>query len=270
MPVTLEPILAHMPAWLMVLFRLSGIFIFAPMLGASTIPVRAKMMLAIGLSLCIYPMLLAPGRPSAPWIGSMIDTPMHLWAVGGMVAIELLIGLVIGYGASLPLIAAQVGGHVIDQQMGLGLAGVFNPELGEQSGVIGEFFFLTTLAIFVIIGGHRVMLVTLAGSFDHIPLGGFTDFHGLLMLTTGLLMSMFELALRVSAPLLAVIFLETVAMGFIARTIPQMNIMSLGFALRILLGLAVLIGTIGLQMPVVAQSVMRTLDVLRVFFSTEM
>jgi flagellar biosynthetic protein FliR len=267
MPVTLLPILDHLPAWLMVLFRLSGIFIFAPLLGATTVPARVKVCLAVGLSLCIYPMLLSPGRAAAPLITSFIDSPMHLWALVGAVAIELLIGLVIGYGASLPLIAAQVGGQVIDQQMGMAIAGVFNPELGEQSGIVGEFFFLTALAIFIMLGGHRIMLVTLAGSFDHVPLGAFNDFHGLMMLVTGLLSSMFELALRVAAPLLAVIFLETVAMGFIARTVPQMNIMSMGFALRIMVGLSVLAAIVGVQMQVVTDSIRRTLDVLRLFFA---
>lgn len=268
MTVDLRPILDHLPAWLMVLFRISGIFLFAPLLGATTIPARVKVFLALGLSLCVYPLLLSPDRPAAPLVRAAIDTPLHLWGLGAAVAVELLIGLVIGYGASLPIIAAQVGGHVIDQQIGLGLAGVFNPELGEQSGVVGEFFFLTALTIFVIIGGHRVMLVTLAGSFDHVPLGGFADMHGMLLMTLGLLSAMFDLALRVAAPLLAIIFLETVAMGFIARTVPQMNIMSIGFALRILIGLAVLIPTVGAQMHVVVEGIRRNLDLLRLFFTT--
>ncbi len=268
MPVTFNPILEHLPAWLMVLFRLSGIFIFAPMLGAATIPGRIKVFLAVGLSLCVYPMLLSSSRPSAAMIGSFIDAPLHLWSLGAAVAIELLIGLVIGYGASLPLMAAQVGGHVIDQQIGLGLAGIFNPELGENSGVVGEFFFLTALAIFVMIGGHRVMLATLVASFDHVPLGAFSDFHGLVALVCGLLTSMIELALRIAAPLLAVIFLENVAMNFVARTVPQMNIMSVGFPLRILIGLSVLVATVGVQMTVVIESIRRTLDVLRIFFTT--
>ena len=267
MSVDLRPILDHLPAWLMVLFRISGIFIFAPLLGATTIPMRVKVFLALGLSLCVYPALLQVGRGSEPLIRAAMDSSMHLWALAAAVALELLIGLVIGYGASIPIMAAQVGGHVIDQQIGLGLAGVFNPELGEQSGVVGEFFFLTALAIFVMIGGHHAMLATLVGSFDRIPLGGFNDFHGIVVLACGLLTSMFDLAMRVAAPLLAVIFLETVAMGFVARTVPQMNIMSIGFALRIVLGLGVLIGTVGAQLPAVHDGIRRTLDTLRLFFT---
>lgn len=269
MTIHLEPILAHLPAWLMVLFRITGIFLFAPLLGATTIPMRVKLGLAIGLSLCVYPVLLMPSRASfgliTPWIDG--QTPLHLWTIVPMIALELLVGLVIGYGASLPIVAAQVGGHVIDQQIGLGLAGVYNPELNEQSGVIGEFFFLSALAVFILLGGHHAMLATLVSSFDRVPPGGFTDFAGILTLVCGLLMSMFELALRVSAPLLAVVFLETVAMGFVARTVPQLNILSIGFALRILVGLAVLIVMVSVQMPVIAQSIRQTLGRIAWFFA---
>ena len=262
-----EAVLAHVPAFLMVLFRISGIFIFAPLLGSSTVPMRMKVIFALGLAGCVYPMLLMPGRPAAELMGASIGHEVHLWALGAAVAVELLIGLAIGFGATLPIIAAQVGGHVIDQQMGLGLAGVYNPELNEQSGVVGEFYFLAAVAIFVIMGGHRVLLVTVAGSFDHVPLGGFDNFGGLLALMLGLMQSMFELALKVAAPLLAVIFLETVAMGFMARTVPQMNIMSVGFALRIMLGALVLIAAVVPQFDEVAQAIQFTMRRLMLVFA---
>lgn len=248
MTLSLEPLLHHVPAWLMVLFRLTGIFIFAPVLGSNTIPRIVKVFLALSLSLCIYPMLLDPDRPSAAMVAPVIDGGLSLWTLIGAVGLELLIGLVIGYVASLPLIGMQIGGHVIDQQIGLAFAGVFNPELDEQSGVVGEVMFLLALAVFVILGGHRAMFSALVGSFDRVPLGGFTSFGSLIDLLIGLLAVMFDLAVRVAAPLLCLMFLVTLSMGFVARTVPQMNILSVGFSIRILLGtgfLTVMVGTVG-------------------------
>ena len=63
----------HLPAWLMVLFRLTGIFILAPLFGSNTIPRVVKALLAVSLSLCVYPLLLEPLRPSAALIGAVID-----------------------------------------------------------------------------------------------------------------------------------------------------------------------------------------------------
>lgn len=263
----LGPILDHVPAWLMVLFRLSGIFIMAPILGATTVPRQIRVFLAVGLSLCLYPMLLDSGRPSAGFIGYVIENGLPLWSLIASVALELLIGYAIGYAASLPILGMQMGGHLIDQQVGLGIAGVLNPELGEQSGIVGELFYMMAIALFAILGGHRIMLATLAGSFDQIPLGGFAGFSSLVGLMLGLITVMFEVAIRVAAPLLCLVFLETVAMGFIARTVPQMNILSVGFALRIMIGFGMLIGCVAVAAAVYTETTRRVLHEVARFFA---
>lgn len=262
MPLSLEPLLAHLPVWVLVLFRITGIFILAPVFGSRSIPARVKIFLALGLSFCVYPMLLNPESTSASLLAPALTASLSLWALPSMVAMELLIGLVLGYGASLPLIGIQLGGRIVDQQVGLGLAGVLNPEFNEQTGVISEFFFMLALAVFVILGGHRILVVTLAGSFNRIPLGGFHFDAGILDLIVGLLAAMLELSLRVAAPVLCLVFLETAAMGFIARTVPQMNILSVGFALRILMGTALLIGAIGVMTGIFIDSSRQVLDQL--------
>ena len=267
MGIDLRPLLPHLPAWLMVLFRLTGIFVMAPVLGSQTVPRQVKVLLVLGLSVCVYPLLLAPGTPAASLMAEFHAQPLSLWTLVPRVAVELLLGYVIGYAASLPLVGMQMGGFVIDQQLGLGIAGSFNPELGEQAGLTGDLLFMGALAVFVGLGGHHVMLMTVVGSFQHVPLGGFTGFSALLELVLGLLAVMFELALRVAAPLLCLVFLETVVMGLIARTIPQMNILSVGFALRIIAGLGFMTASIGIAMTVYEQTLRLVLRRLLDFFA---
>ena len=249
------------------MFRLSGMFIFAPIFGSNVVFARLKVFLVLGLSFCIYPILLTPGSASSAMIMPVILEGLSLWTLAGVVAMELLIGLVIGYGASLPLIGMQIGGRVVDQQMGLGLAGVLNPEFNEQTGVVSQFYFILALTVFVILGGHRVLVASLVGSFSTIPLGGFYADGHMLDLILGLLTTIFDLALRVAAPLLCLIFLETIALGFIARTVPQMNILSIGFALRIMVGVFLLIGAISIENDVFVQSMQHTLSQLMTFFT---
>ena len=245
----LTPILHHLPAWLMVLFRLSGMFLLTPVLGSGSIPMQVKALLVIGLSCCVYPTLLMDGAAVAALAPAMLGQ-MTIWSVGPTLAVELLLGYVLGYCVMLPLAGMQTGGHIIGQQMGLGIGGVYNPELEGEAGVVGQFLFLIGLLIFLVVGGHHAVFAVLVGSFGHVPLGGLSalsDFPpaAILNMILGLLAVMMELAVRIAAPLMCLLFLESVAMGFLARTVPQMNVLSIGFALRILITSVVLIALIG-------------------------
>ncbi|MBI1369528.1 MAG: flagellar biosynthetic protein FliR [Planctomycetes bacterium] len=234
MPVSLVPILPHIPVFLLVVFRLAGIFMFAPMFGSDIIPVKVKALLALVLGFCVYPLI----PPQAP---------VHLTMMSMVVSIgsEMLIGLVIGYGASLPLVAMQLGGLIMGQQLGLGFAQVLNPDFGEDTDVLGQTLFVTALTVFIVLNGHHILLSTLVHSFSTVPIGAYMPGSSVLHVITGLLASMFELGVRVAAPLLCLVFLETIAMGFIARTVPQLNILSLGFPLRIIIGMMLVIALIG-------------------------
>lgn len=256
--VNLGPILDHLPAWLMVLFRLTGIFLLAPIFGSSTVPRTIKVFMVLTLSLCVYPMLMSKGHLAADSLAGVMGTDanglqtLSLWTMAPMIAVELLMGYVIGYCASLPLIGMQIGGQVIDQQMGISAGGVFNPDLGAEAGVTGQLLFMSGLAIFLIVGGHHAIMLTLVGSFEVVPIGGFGSaehISGSVALVIGLLNVMFEMALRIAMPLLCILFLLRVAMGFIGRTVPQMNILSVGFIFYILAGLVVLVvgGATGLR-----------------------
>lgn len=226
-------IAAHLPPALLVIFRIGGLTIYGPVLGSSVIPVRVKVLLSFILGLAVYPLLSRGAIAGAP-------PALDLYLLAPMIAMELLIGLAVGYVASLPLVAMQTGGLLMGQQMGLGFARFYNPAIDDEADVIGQVLFYMALASFLVIGGHEYMLLAVLRSFEHVPLGGFAPDMSLVTLLLGLLLSAFELAIRVALPLLAIVFIESVAMGFIAKTVPQLNILSLGFPLRILAGFAII------------------------------
>lgn len=275
--VNLAPLIDHLPAWLMVLFRLTGIFLLAPVFGSSTIPRTVKAFMVLSLSLCVYPMLMAKGHTAAASLGGIIgpneagQLTLSLWNLLPMIAVELLMGYVIGYCASLPLIAMQIGGQVIDQQMGISAGGVFNPDLDAEAGVMGQLYFLAGLSVFLIIGGHHAVLLTLVGSFEVIPIGGFgttgVEMNTALGLVIGLLQVMFEMALRIAMPLLCLLFLLRVAMGFIGRTVPQMNILSVGFIFYILAGAVVLVVGARTTLSVFRDTMQETLQQVMTIFT---
>ena len=267
MPIGLEQFLGHVPAWMLVLFRITGIFMIGPMFGSTVLPPRVKVSIAVILSLCVYPMLLTASSAAAPMVWGTVDQQLSLWQLLPAVAMELAVGLVIGFGAYMPIVGMQMGARMIEQQMGLGIAGVFNPELDATTGPLSQFLTMFAIALFILLGGHRAVLTTLVGSFGHVPLGAFRIDGQVIDLILGLLGSMLDLALRVGAPLLCLIFLQSLAMGFIARTVPQMNILSIGFVLRIVAGALLLVGLVGVFADVFQTNLEGALDAISQFFS---
>lgn len=225
----LETFYEHIPPALLVIFRLGGLMIFGPVFGSAVIPVRVKVMFSILAGLAVYPLLTAEHFAG-------LDIEMNIWSLAPVVAMELMFGMVIGYAASLPLLGAQTGGLVMGQQMGLGFAMFYNPSVDDEADIVGQLLFFMGLAGFLLVGGHEAMVLAVLHSFEHVPPGGFFVDHSIVTLLTGLLLAAFELALRVAAPLLAIIFVQSIAMGYISKTVPQLNILSLGFPMRILVG----------------------------------
>ena len=248
----LSSILDQVPTAMLVIFRIGGLMIFGPLLSSVIIPMRVKVFLALVVGLAVYPTVSTHVSVDVPIV-------LDLWSLAPLMFAELLIGAAIGFMAALPLVSVQVGGMMIGQQMGLGFATLFNPAAGVNENIIGQILFLMTMAGFVMIGGLESLVLAVLNSFEHLPppaLGGISADLNLLSVIVGVLAASFELALRVAAPLLALIFLQTVAMGFIAKTVPQINILSFGFPLRILGGLGIIV--VGLM--VVDEVVMDLVD----------
>ena len=250
-------ILEQVPVAVLVIVRISGLMLFGPVFGSSVIPPRVKVFLCLVLGLAVYPL-----------VGAGVDTGelrLNLWMLGPLMIMELMIGLIIGYLATLPMLAVQVGGIVMGQQMGLGFARFYNPAFEDEADVLGQILFYMTMAGFLLIGGHEAMLLAILHSFQHIPLPAMTTLSiggELVALFTGVITAAFEVALRVAAPLLALIFTQTVAMGFIAKTVPQMNILSLGFPLRVLGGLTIVILSLIVMDEVVMELIDETLGLM--------
>lgn len=231
----MHALLDHIAPALLVVFRIGGLMVYAPVFGSAMIPARVRVFLAFMLGFAVYPLLSVTHFAE-------LNLSLSLWMLAPLVAMEVLFGVIVGFAAMLPLIAMQTGGLVMSQQMGLGFAQFYNPAMDDEADVLGQILFFMTLAGFLLMGGHEGMLLAVLHSFDHVPPGAFMVDVSILALLSGLLLSAFELALRVAAPLLALIFLQSLAMGFIAKTVPQLNILSLGFPMRILIGLGIIAG----------------------------
>ncbi len=216
--------------FMLVLFRLSGVFVITPVFGGMAVPWRIRGLLAVGLSFAVFPLVSA--ATAAP-----LPTELSRIVLG--LAGELGIGLMCGFIVSLVFVAAQMAGEFVSRQMGTTLAEVINPLYESPAPIFGEFYFLFALVVFVGINGHHALIAGLVQTFDRVPLMGVHPHAGLVPLAAGLMQDMFVLMIKLAAPAFTALFLVTIALGIVARTVPQMNIMFVGFPIQVLVGLLV-------------------------------
>jgi flagellar biosynthetic protein FliR len=158
---------------------------------------------------------------------------------------ETLIGGAMGMIAAVPLLAMDMAGSFSGQIMGLGLARVYNPEMDGDFDVLGQFLYIMAGAIYIMLGGVESLFLALATTFQNIPAGGIGLADAPLDLLTDTVTSGLSLALRVSLPVVGIVALLTVALGAVGKTMPQMNVMSVGFTFKSYAGLAMLTLALG-------------------------
>jgi flagellar biosynthesis protein FliR len=227
----IQPILDHAGPYLMVVFRVAGLFLAAPILSSRVIPTRFKALLAIMLAAAVYPLIPA---------GAHLSGDVDLLTLAPVVASEALIGLTIGLLAMMPLAGVQLAGMLCGYQMGLMMAQAYNPDADTETNVVGQLLFYMAFASYVALGGLEAMFLAVARTFERIPVGGMAPGDAPLELAVGLLGSAFELGFRVAAPVLCITALLMIGMAVVMKTMPQINILTVGFAVKIVAGLAIL------------------------------
>lgn len=234
---SLDPILPHVLPLMLVVARMTGLFLFTPMISGASVPRQFKVFIAFTLGVAVYP-FVPRFHPAAN---------LDLFTLVPLLFSELLIGIVLGLLAALPLFAAQMGGYIMGYQMGLSLAESFNPELESNGSAVGDLVFYLAAFVFIGVGGLELLFTTLAESFRTAPVGAFGAGDVPLDTFVAVLSGGLELAVRVSTPVMAIVGMLMISMGLIMKTMPQLNIMSVGFAAQIVAGIIML----ALALPVI-------------------
>jgi flagellar biosynthesis protein FliR len=156
---------------------------------------------------------------------------------------ELSLGLFLGFGVFVFLTGLQLSGEIIDQQTGLSLGEISNPGLEINSSITGQFLFLAGTAVFLLIkpiGGHLMMLSALVESFQVLPVGEAFVSSSSLDLLRDLVHQSLVLGVQIAAPILAIMSLVALTMGFLGHTVPQINVLVIGFPVRVFVSLSIL------------------------------
>jgi len=220
----------HMPGYLAVLSRLSGLFVTAPVLSSRFLPVRVRVPLLLVLAAVLYPAVGDLQSTPWPWQGSLL-------AVYGS---ELLWGATMGFVANLVFIAVYVAGQIIDMEMGFGIVNVVDPVAGIQAPVVGNFLFILALMLLLLGDGHHVVLGALWSSYRWVPVGAASIGEPVV---TGVLRCFgrtFVAGIQLALPVAGALFLTTLALGIVTRTVPQANVFVVGLPVKIGVGMVML------------------------------
>lgn len=216
----------------LILTRNSGMLLVAPIYSSAQIPQHVKVGASVALTIVMFPIIYSQTGE--------IPTNFYLFTIAAIK--ELSVGLLFGFTALLIITAIQLTGEYLSLMMGLSIANVVDPVTRQNVPVIGQIYYIIALLIFLFIDGHHWLIAAVQTSYSIVPIG--FDFPGIqLVLERVMTLSsqMFMIALMLAAPLMGILFVVEVALGFMAKVMPQMNIFVVGLPLKIYIGLIVMV-----------------------------
>ncbi|MCH1623769.1 flagellar biosynthetic protein FliR [Fredinandcohnia quinoae] len=224
-------IITNFPAFLLVLVRVSSFFVTMPLFSYRTIPAMHRIGIAFFLS---WIMFFVIDKPTLN-----IDEFYYM-----LIMKEVMVGLFIGFVAYMIFAAVQIAGGFIDFQMGFAIANVIDPQTGAQSPLIGQYLYTFGLLFLLTINGHHLLLDGVFYSYEFVPMDQLWIPFGnenLVEYVIKAFNSMFIIAFQMSLPVVGSLFLVDIALGIVARTVPQLNVFVVGLPLKIGVSFIILI-----------------------------
>ena len=231
-----------------VFIRISAILFMIPALGEKSVPIRVKGGLAILISLLVFPSV----RAEIPHFQAEAEIVAIAIAMAG----EVMIGVVIGFAAKIIFAGIQFAGEMIGLQMGFSIVNVIDPVSSAQVSIMAEFQYLVAMLVYLAIDAHHIFIFAIVDSYRIVAPFGYHFSTPLIQALMIFSKGLFVTAIKISAPVMAVLLFTNVALGVIARTVPQMNVFIVGFPLQIAAGLTIM----GLTIPLFVHLVQRTLN----------
>lgn len=220
--------LTIVPTFMLVFARILAFLLTIPLFSYRTIPLPYRIGLAFFLSLIV----------TVSFPEQTLDTTIPFLV---LLLKEITVGLFIGLIGYMVMSIVQIAGGFIDFQMGFAIANVIDPQTGAQSPIIGQFFYMFAILFLLVTDGHHLLINGMLHSYHAIPLDRLLSFSGnfaeFAIVTFN---RIFLIAFQISLPLVGSLFLVDVALGIIARTVPQLNVFVVGLPLKITVSFSVL------------------------------
>ncbi len=221
---------AHLTLFSLILMRMSGFILFNPILGRRNIPAIVKAGFIFILTLLVY--------SSSGGDAFDIESPVEY---AFLLLKEFGAGYVIGYVVELFFMVITFGGFVIDFQMGLSMANVYDPQSNAQIPVTGSLFQAYYMLLFFALDGHLALMRILLTSAEIVPYGGILITQTLAQRIIDIFLECIGMGIKFAMPIIAAEFLMEIGVGIMNKVVPQVSIFVINIQLKIIVGLMLLI-----------------------------
>jgi flagellar biosynthesis protein FliR len=219
----LHPILI----FIIVLARVGGMVTFAPFWSSRTSSTKVRVVLALALALVITP-VVSPHLPTPP---------THLIGLAIMILGELLIGLLFGFVGRVVFNSLGMAAQILSLLMGFSLASVIDPSTRAQTTAIGTIAQMFGIVVMLGVDGHHWLLTSTMQSFYPIPPGDFRIAPALIELLIRLTANSLAVGVALAAPAVVTLLTVEVTLAIAGRASQRLEIMVLGFPIKIAIGL---------------------------------
>jgi flagellar biosynthetic protein FliR len=220
--------------FILVLARVSPLFLMAPIFSSNMVPARARGVLAVAISFGLAPLALHGQRISFDGM-----------TLAGLLGKELLVGLSYAFALAAVFAAVSVAGSFLDTAIGFSYGSLVDPITGTQSTVLSQLYSMVGLLVFIAIDGDHWMIEGLARTYQLVPIAKFPSINALVGGADKAFVSIFGSAIELAAPVMLAVLITDCAMGLVARVMPQLNVFAVGFPAKIAVGLLVM----GVSLP---------------------
>jgi len=221
----------YIPNFFFILLRAGIVLGMLPVFGSANFPPQFRIGLAVAVAL-----ILAP----------VVDLSVPKIPIPAVVMREVLFGMIFGLAARFVFYAVDMAGQVMSNATGISMAQSFNPEIG-QSTELSSLYSIITMLLFLTMDAHHDLIALFVKSYEWLPLGTINAL-GLLTAGVGFVTKIFVIALKISAPVIIIMLLTNLLLGFIYKAAPQMNVFFVGYPLYLFLGFLVML----MSLPVFA------------------
>ena len=219
--------LLQFQSFVLILMRVAPILFMMPILNSRNIPSLLKAGLTLTVGLVLLPLV----KINPQYL------PREPFQFGSLMAAELMIGFILSLSVQVIFTGIQMGGELISYEMGFSMASVVDPQSEVDTPVISEFIYFLAILVFLAMDAHHWFFRALYQSFLLLAPGEIHLRAGLYSHLLQLAGNLFVIAVKLAAPVLAVMMFTQIALGILAKAVPQVNILMTSFSLTIALGL---------------------------------
>jgi len=219
----------HIVTFFLLFIRWSALIAFLPVFNFKTIPNTIKAAFVFWFTIVTFPLV------------PLVSFEINLNNVFLSIINEITFGFFTGIALQIIFMILEFAGQLISFVMGLTMATIVDPNSGIQTPVISQFFNLLAVVIFLSVNGHHLMLELIAKSLHSMPFGEFFDMKSIGDYLMHEMNRFFILGFSLAFPILAISFLSDIIFGMIMKSMPQFNLLVIGFPIKIALSFMIII-----------------------------